>query len=279
MKLNLTTIGRSLLASLVLLIALFGFSAYKAKTASDEIWKTLGISKQSGMNNIKSSFMYGYLQHYGARNIKNIAVGNRAAVAKDLLEFTKSYVQGSEFKQHYEKERKLSMPEAPNKKPLRSIEEIQKEEIAKTEKSIRDTEKSMKELGGEIAKSLKPLVDQMKQTLKDYQNPNHDTFRYIAMGEKMQQEDAEKRYQEDLKRWKQDFPENINLFIADKLKKMLLETEGIDYNGQLVEKYGKKRFVNPAYEGKGTSWKQGFRAGKEVTEMARSFAKEWLGEL
>lgn len=279
MKLNLTTIGRSLLASLVLLIALFGFSAYKAKTASDEIWKTLGISKQSGMNNIKSSFMYGYLQHYGARNIKNIAAGDRAAVAKDLLEFTKSYVQGAEFRQHYEKERKLSMPEAPNKKPLRSIEEIQKEEIAKTEKSIRDTEKSMKELGGEIAKSLKPLVDQMKQTLKDYQNPNHETFGYIAMGEKMQQEDAEKRYQENLKRWKEDFPENINLFIADKLKKMLRETEGIDYNAQLVEKYGKKRFVNPAYEGKGTSWKQGFRAGKDVTEMARSFAKEWLGEL
>src|SRR5690606_19007707 len=133
----------------------------------------------------------------------------------------------------------------PEKKALRSIEEIQKEEIAKTEKSIRDTEKSMKELGGEIAKSLKPLVDQMKQTLKDYQNPNHETFRYIAMGEKMQQEDAEKRYQENMKRWKEDFPENINLFIADKLKKMLKETEGIDYNAQLVEKYGKKRFVNP----------------------------------
>ncbi len=279
MKLSLTTIGRSLLASLILLVALFGFSAYKAKTASDEIWKTLGLSKQSGMNNIKSSFMYGYLQHYGAKNVKNIALGERAAVAQDLLAFTKSYVQGPEFRQYYEQERKKSMPTAPEKKALRSIEEIQKEEIAKTEKSIRDTEKSMKELGGEIAKSLKPLVDQMKQTLKDYQDPNHETFRYIAMGEKFQQEDAEKRYQENLQRWKKDFPENINLFIADKLKKMLKETEGIDYNAQLVEKYGKKRFVNPAYEGKGTSWKQGFRAGKEVTEKARSFAKEWLGEL
>src|SRR5690606_17743384 len=148
--------------------------------------------RQSGIDNIKSSFMFGYLQHYGARNIKNIAAGDRAAVATDLLAFTKSYVQGPEFRQFYEKERQLSMPEAPSKKALRSIEEIQKEEIAKTEKSIRDTEKSMKELGGEIAKSLKPLVDQMKQTLKDYQNSNHDTFRYIAMGEKMQQEDAEK---------------------------------------------------------------------------------------
>ncbi|RYE20883.1 MAG: choice-of-anchor D domain-containing protein, partial [Sphingobacteriales bacterium] len=45
------------------------------------------------------------------------------------------------------------------------------------------------------------------------------------------------------------------------------------------EKYGKKRFVNPVYEGKRTEWKQGFRAGKEVTESARAFAQKWLSEL
>ena len=82
-----------------------------------------------------------------------------------------------------------------------------------------------------------------------------------------------------MSRWETDYPENINNFIADKLKKMLEYTKGIDYNAALVEKYGKKRFVNPTYEGKGTEWKQGFRAGKEVTETARAFAEKWLTEL
>ena len=47
----------------------------------------------------------------------------------------------------------------------------------------------------------------------------------------------------------------------------------------LAEKWGKKRFVNPIYESKNQEWKQGFRAGKEATEMARAFAKQWLSEL
>ena len=279
MKFRLSGIGRCVLAGTFLFCAIVSLSAFKAEKAADDFWKALGISPQSGTNNIKASFLNGYLQYYGARNIKTIASGDRQAVAKDLLEYTRNYVQGEEFLKYYNEQRMRAMPEAPVKKPLRSITEIQKEEIAKTEKSIKDTEKSMKEIGGDIAKSLQPLVDQMKQTLKEYQNPNHETFKYIAMGEKSQQEDAERRYQENTKRWKQEFPENVKLFLADKLNKMLEATKGIDYNAQLVEKYGKKRFVNPAYESKSREWKQGFRAGKEVTEYARSFVKKWVEEL
>ena len=84
-----------------------------------------------------------------------------------------------------------------------------------------------------------------------------------------------------MKRWEKEFPENINAFITDKLKKMPDYTKDIDYNAALVEKYGKKRFVNQSYEAKRTDpiaigWKQGFRAGKDVTEPARAFAKKWL---
>ncbi len=79
--------------------------------------------------------------------------------------------------------------------------------------------------------------------------------------------------------WGKNMPENVNDFIAERLQKMLDATKDIDYNAQLVEKYGKKRFVNPKYEGKNQEWKQGFRAGKEVTEPARAFAQQWLNEL
>lgn len=279
MKITLSVWGRGVLAALVLLGSLVIFSAYKTREIADDFWKALGISQQSGTNHIRASFLNGYLQHYGAKNIKNIAAGDRVSVAKGLLDYTKGYVHGDEFRKYYDEQRQRAMPEAPVKKPLRSAAEIQKEEIANMEKSIKDAEKSMKELGGEVAKSLQPVVDQMKQTLKEYQNPNHQTFKIIADSEKWQQEDNERRYQENLKRWKQDFPEDVKLFVADKLRKMLELTKGIDYNAQLVEKYGKKRFVNPAYESKSREWKQGFRAGKDVTEYTRTFAQKWLDEL
>jgi hypothetical protein len=34
-----------------------------------------------------------------------------------------------------------------------------------------------------------------------------------------------------------------------------------------------------AYESRNQEWKQGFRAGKKVTEISRSFVQKWLNEL
>lgn len=257
----------------------FLFSSYHTKTLADDVWKMLGISRQSGTEGIKNSFLNGYLYYYGVKNAKNIAANDRAAIAKDLLIYTKEYINSAEFKKQYEDMRKNAKPQEPVLKPLRTVAEIQKEEIAKTEKSIKDTEKTLKEVNAEMAKAIQPVQDMLRKNLKDYQNPNHELFASIAMGEKYQQEDEAKRYKENMTRWEKEYPASINVFISDKLKKMLEYTKGIDYNAALVEKYGKKRFVNPAYEGKRTEWKQGFRAGKDVTETARAFAEKWLTEL
>ncbi len=39
-----------------------------------------------------------------------------------------------------------------------------------------------------------------------------------------------------MKRWEKEFPENINAFITDKLKKMLDYTKDIDYNAAFGRK-------------------------------------------
>ena len=273
------TIGSGFILACMLVSSSFLFSSYHAKKITDDIWKTLGISRQSGTEGIKNSFLNGYLSYYGVKNLKNIAISDRAALTKDMLDYTKEYISGAEFKKQYEELRKSAKPQEPVSKPLRSIQEIQKDEIAKTEKGIKDTEKTLKEVNAQMAKGIQPLLDMLRKNLKDYQDPGHEYFSNIAMGEKYQQENDAKRYKEYLQKWETNFPENLNHFIADKLKKMLDYTKDIDYNAALVEKYGKKKFVNPAYESKRTEWKQGFRAGKEVTEQARTFAEKWLGEL
>ena len=174
--------------------------------------------------------------------------------------------------------RKNAKPQEPVLKPLRTIEEIQKGEIAKTEKSIKDTEKNMKEMP-QYAKTMEPMLQILKDNLKKYQDPKYTYFSSIAMGEKYDQENELRRFKENMKRWESEYPESVSQFVATRLQKMLDVTKDIDYDAQLVEKWGKKRFVNPVYEGKRTEWKQGFRAGKDVTETARAFAEKWLGEL
>jgi predicted phage tail protein len=279
MKQRKITWASGFILACMLIGSSFLFSSYQAKKMTDDLWKTLGISKQNGTEGIKNSFLNGYLYYYGVKNAKNIAVNDRAAIASDLLNYTREYVSGDVFKKQYGDMRKNAKPQEPVQKPLRSIAEIQKEEIAKTEKGIKDTEKTIKEVNADMAKGIQPVLDMLRKNLKDYQNPNHEYFAAIAMGEKYQQEGEQKRYADNMKRWETEYPESINAFIADKLEKMLEYTKGIDYNAVLVEKYGKKRFVNQAYEGKRTEWKQGFRAGKAVTESARAFAEKWLTEL
>lgn len=279
MKQRKITLGPAFILACMLVSSSFLFSSFQAKKITDDIWKMLGISREAGTEGIKSSFLNGYLSYYGVKNLKNIATSDKAAITKDLLNYTKEYITGAEFKKQYEELRKSAKPQEPVSKPLRSIQEIQKDEIAKTEKGIKDTEKTIKEVNAEMAKGIQPVLDMLRKNLKEYQNPNHEYFANIAMGEKYQQENDVKRYKEHMQQWETNFPENLNNFVADKLKKMLEYTKGIDYNAALVEKYGKKRFVNPTYEGKRTEWKQGFRAGKEVTEQARAFAEKWLSEL
>ena len=279
MKKRRITWGSGFILACMLVSTSFLFSSYHTKKVADDIWKMLGLSQKTGTEGIKNSFLNGYLYYYGAKNAKNIALNDRASIAKDLLQYTREYISSVEFRKQYDELRASAKPQEPELKPLRSIAEIQKDEIAKTEKAIKETEKTIKELSPDIAKGVQPVLDMQRKNLKEYQDPKHQVFAAIAMGEKYQQDDDVRRYKENMQRWQKDYPENFNHFIADKLNKMLEYTKDIDYNAALVEKYGKKRFVNPAYEGKRTEWKQGFRAGKEVTEQARSFAQKWLAEL
>lgn len=279
MKLSARSMRLNAFIAMVALVAgSYLLSSYKSAKMADDIWKMLGISSQTGTNKIRNSFLNGYLDHYGLKNLKNIAMNDRAAIAKDLLTYTKSYVSGPEFRKEYEKTRAWAKPTEPELKRLRSLTEIQKEEIAKTEKSIKDAEKSIKEMP-DLAQALKPVLDMLKQNLKEYKDSTNQYFKSLAMGEKYDNENRVRSYEEAMKRWEEDYPAEINQFIAGRLKTLLEKTEGIDYNAQLVEKYGKKRFVNPTYESKNTEWKQGFRAGKEVTEAAREFGKRWLEEV
>ena len=99
---------------------------------------------------------------------------------------------------------------------------------------------------------------------------------------RLEQENAKRlneRFKNLPKQWEINYPPNYWLVIKARLVNFLAQTNGIDYKATVVERNRKQVFTNPKYEAKSSQWKMGFRAGKEVTETARTFAQQWLKEL
>lgn len=106
-------------AFMLLLSASFLFLlSFKTAKLSDEIWKELGISRQDGNYGISTSFMQGYFYYYGAKNARNIAVGNRAAVVRELGAYAKEYVNSEAFKKEYFQDRETENRLLPNRRKI-----------------------------------------------------------------------------------------------------------------------------------------------------------------
>ena len=263
---------------LLLMIPLIFLVSFKSNRLYPDIWQQLGLSKEKGVENIRASFMNGYFHYYGARNARNILLGDRAAIARDLLNYTRQYVQSEGFKKQYDLERSQAKPE-PDTKTVKTKEEIRKERIAETEKSIRQTEENMKTMKADMVKVLEPMLDMLKKTLKDYQDPNSQMIDLFYQGELMQHEQRIKSYEESMKNWEKNYPEDYRDMVKDRLNKFLKLAKTVDFNAELKEVNGRKKFVRAEYEGKSYDWKQIFRAGKEVIIPAMQFAEQWMKEM
>ena len=240
-------------------------------------WTRLGIPESRAVENIRQSFLEGYLYTYGASSAKNIALGDRASIAVDVLTYTKSYVSSPAFIKAYEEARKAATPVKPVQP--RSKEQIQREKIAELDKTIADGEQSMKTLPKDLIEPFKEVQQMLKDQKKDYENPDSEMLALLVSSESYIYSSANARYQEELEQWQKDYPSDHKIMIKARLESFLQLTADVDYNAALKEEYHKKKFVNSAYEKKPAEWKMAYRAGKPAVDAARTFAKAWLTEL
>lgn len=263
---------------LAAVFSLFLLSFTVSSKLSTDIWQQLGISQQAGTEKIKTSFLSNYFDHYGVRNAKNIATGNSAAIAKDLLAYTKQYISSAAFKTEYEKLRTQAKPTEPTG-VAKSKEDIRKEKISETLKSIKEIEESMKTMDAEMKKIMQPGLDYQKNNLKDYQDPNSQLIELFYQGEQMNRDNDTRRYKEEMQYWQTNYPADYKALIKARLEKYLSIASTVDFGAELTERNGKKYFVKQEYERKSSDWKMIFRAGKDVYEVTKSFAQAWLKEL
>ena len=273
------TVKGSVIAAVTSAVVLVSLLSFSVKKYTNDVWNQLGLSQERGIESIKQSFLQGYLYSYGANAAKNIVAGEKAAVAKDLLTYTRQYINSDEFKKEYEKSRQGTKPMEPYRKTAKTKEEIRKEKIAELEKSIKDVEKNMPSFTPEVKKVMEPLLETQKNTLKDYKNPDSEMIEMMAQGEKISVENDWKNYNEQVKRWEEEYPANANGFVKRRLQQYLDIVNTVDFAAVTKEVNGKKKFVNPAYEYKAADWKKVYRAGKEVNDVAKAFVTSWIKEL
>lgn len=271
------TVFKTTLVCLFIAAGSLLFVSYKTQKMYADLWQQLGLTKVEGSRQIKESLMYGYLQFYGARNIRKIASGDRIAVARDLLAYVKQYVQSEAFKKDYAASRNDSKPIAPE--PAKTEEQIRKEKIDDMKEDIMKTEKAVKTAQPEYKKIFEDNLVLQKKALKEFEDPKNKTLRIMVTSEQSNHEYKVKEYERRMKEWDESTPENPMVLIKKRLQQVLDITKDVDFNAELTVKYGKKVFVNPVYERKHANWKYAFRAGKEVTETVRAFAEQWIKEI
>ena len=256
-------------------VSLFAFS-FRLASFNTELLSQLGMTKSSADQKITNSILWGSLDGYGVKNIKNLATGNKAAITKDLMEYTKKHVSSQAFINEYAKMKESNKPKVD---PVQTPEDMEKETIAQYKKSVSELEVAVKNSDKDFKPMYENLLKDAQKQLKEAMDPKYKNFVTYRESYPKMVESVKQLLERRLADWEKKYPTNHLLFVKQRLKEFLVETKDIDFSAELVEKNGKKRFVNPAYERKGNRWKMGFRAGKEVVETSRAFAEKWISEI
>ncbi len=264
------------LAILITTVTGITLLSFTIKKTGDDFLKQLGITKPEADEKITMSLLGGSLDAYGLKNAKNIITGNKTAVTKDLLNYTKKYVSTPAFSKEYNALRESHKP-VENK--LQTPEEMQQSTVSQYKKMVQELENTIKSADA----SLKPIFEKSladgKKLLREAEDPNNKSITSYRRNYEQAVKDTRRGYEKQLMDWEREYPSNSLLFIRKRLEEFLDETKDIDFTAGLTEKKGKMIFVDPAYERKSSRWKMAFRAGKEVVEPARAFVQQWMSEI
>ncbi len=234
------------------------------------------MTKTSADEKITNSILGGSLDMYGVRNAKNIALGNRKAVALDLLAYTKKQMNSAAFIKEY-----TAMKEGykPKESIAQTPDELKADNITRAKQAVAQMEETVKKADANMKPLFQKSLEDARKYLKEAEDPNNKQYVRYAKNYDGLVKDFRTSYEYQLAQWEKKYPSNHMLYVKMRLLEFMDETKDIDFGAELISKNGKKYFKSPAYENKGNRWKMAFRAGKEVVEPAREFVQKWIDEI
>lgn len=257
----------------LLIASLFSLSFMTATYVAD-ILKQLQIAEEDARSYIFDNFQDGTLNIPYSKALKNIAVGKRAEAVNELGDYIRKYTESHDFINAYKEQRESARPQGPG-----NIKERLEKRLAEIERDITTAEADMKTASGDMKKlyeaTIKMLKDEQK-ALKNPSDPNHRMYmENISEGESMDEEQDKQQ----LKNFEASYPATAKEMVKIRLREFLAKTADIDFNAQLVQKGGLKKFADPRLEAKDGDWKRCYRAGQETIDAARAYAQKWLSDL
>lgn len=254
----------------------FTICSFTAQRFTDDFLKQLGITKQNADEKIANSILGGYIDSYGAKNAKSIALGNRKAVTLDLLSYIKKYVSSAAFVKEYSEMRERYKPVD---EILQTPEQMRADNITSYKKTVAEAEENIRKVDPSIKQIFEKALEDAKKALNDAEDPNNKYYINYTRNYPQLAKNFKENHDRAIADWNTRYPQNQLLFVKKRLQEFLNATGNIDFSAELTEKNGKKIFVKPEYEHKDGRWKMAFRAGKEVVEPARDFVQKWMSEI
>ncbi|MCU7490595.1 MAG: hypothetical protein ACM3UR_01820 [Bacteroidota bacterium] len=258
----------------------FGFLAYRVADHSiDSILQKLQMTSEDAKEYAWSDCSGCYFGHPMPGELKDTPLNERPLIVKAVGEFVKLYSKSEDFKRRYLEQRDVSKPQPPESP--KSMAEIKKNDKEQMKKSLQEMEKAKASLPASQRGEFEKMIQELKQQMAEMDKQDNvayssETEEYMKQGYEAEM----KEYQERLKEWERDYPNEPDMMIRRWLEEFLKASSDVDFDAQVsTDEFGKKRFVNADYEHKPDIWKLCFRAGRQTTEAGRKFAESWLKEL
>jgi len=269
---------------IVLLPALIIFAGFYVGNIIDDnaqkLLKQIKLSDNEAKNTIFSDITGPSFYFPGIRELKSIALNDRATQVGVIGNYVKDFTKTDDFKKRYNEFRESRKPTPPEKP--QTADEMKKQYRADIQKSIDEMNAAKSEAPADQKSFYDETIKMMEEQLKQIDDPNNPMFspemdQYSQQGYDMQME----QHNKDIAEWETKYPENNpNSLIKTWLQSFLDLTKDFDFNAQTaIDQNGRTLFVKQEYERKDYLWKLCFRGGKETTESGRKFAESWLGEL
>jgi hypothetical protein len=241
--------------------------------------KKVKLTDDEAKNTIFSDIAGPSFYFPGIRELKSIAVNDRASQVEIIANYVKDFTKTEEFKKRYN-EFRLTRKPSPPEKP-KTMEELKKESKQNLQQSIEEMKTTKASMPADQQAMFDETIKSLEEQLKEIDDPNNTMFspemdKYTQQAYEMEME----QHKKDISDWETKYPENNpNSLIKSWLQSFLDQTQGIDFNAQTAIDNNRTLFVMQEYERKDYLWKLCFRGGKETTETARKFAQVWMVEL
>jgi hypothetical protein len=243
--------------------------------AGEDALNQLKITKGEAQEYVAAALETGTPQFpYSAAKIADAA---RVEIVKAMGALAKAYTKTEAFNKWYQEYCERNKPKPGGL--MKTAAENRKTYVESLKQSLATTEAQYAKAPENAKKAFKDAIDMTKKMIADAEKPNPKQDKQMDEYAKTSNDYIRKQDAEKLAQWELDFPKDSKPLLRKRLQEFLDFTATVDFNAQLVDDKGIKRFAKPEYERMNGKWKQCFRVGKEPVDAGRAIAKEWLKEL